>query len=166
MLLNPPVMTLKDLKSTLQYIDTIIFQKPDGSFVPLHFHITEVGTNTRNFIDCGGKVREEKRINLQLWEAADFDHKLSPEKLISIIESSEKSLGISDALTVEVEYQSTTIGRYGLDFDGKYFQLKALKTACLAEDACGIPQQKPKIQLTELGKSAGSSCCEPGTKCC
>ena len=158
-------MTLNELKSALKNLDSLIFQKPDGSFVPLHFHITEVGTISRNFIDCGGTVREEKRVNLQLWEAADFEHRLLPAKFNSIIELSEQTLKFDDALMVEVEYQSSTIGKYGLAFDGKYFQLTALKTACLAEDSCGIPTEKTKKQLVNLGESA-NSCCGPGEKCC
>ncbi|MEI7863404.1 MAG: DUF6428 family protein, partial [Planctomycetota bacterium] len=30
---------------------------PDKSFVPAHFHITEVGRVQKDFIDCGGTVR-------------------------------------------------------------------------------------------------------------
>jgi hypothetical protein len=55
---------------------------------------------------------------------------LKPQKLLNIIALSENRLGIGD-LEVEVEYQSDTIGKYGLGFDGTNFQLLSKKTACL-----------------------------------
>ena len=33
------------------------FMLPDQSFVPAHYHITEVGRVQKDFIDCGGTVR-------------------------------------------------------------------------------------------------------------
>jgi hypothetical protein len=42
-----------------------------------------------------------------------------------------------------VEYQAETIGKYDLGFNGKILLLNK-QTACLAEDACGIPQEKQK----------------------
>jgi hypothetical protein len=119
---------------------------------------------TKNFIDCGGKVREEKVINFQLWEAADYDHRLAPSKLINIIELSEKVLNINSELEIEVEYQSDTIGKYGLDFDGSNFQLTSKTTACLASDACGIPAEILKENLVELGST--NATCTPGGGCC
>jgi hypothetical protein len=137
---------------------------PNHSFVPAHFHITEVGLITKNFIDCGGTVRQEKVINFQLWEANDFDHRLAPNKLLGIIEKSEAIFNFDD-LEIEVEYQTDTIGKFGLNFDGISFQLTNKETACLAEDACGIPASKQKVKLVDLGSSA-SACCTPGGGCC
>jgi hypothetical protein len=34
----------------------------------------------KNFIDCGGKVRNETVVNFQLWNANDFEHRLKPKK--------------------------------------------------------------------------------------
>jgi hypothetical protein len=59
-------------------------------------------------------------------------------------------LGIED-FDIEVEYQSDTIGKYDLEFNGKTFILKSKTTACLAQDACGIPSEKEKNNLIELG---------------
>ena len=47
-------MTLAEIKSALQTLETISFKLPDGSLVPSHFHVTEVGKVTKHFIDCGG----------------------------------------------------------------------------------------------------------------
>jgi len=158
-------MKLTEIKQVLKDLDTVIFQLPNKSFVPEHFHVTEVGIVTKNFIDCGGKVREEKVINFQLWEAGDVDHRLAPAKLINIIELSERTLNIDPELEIEVEYQSDTIGKYGLNYNGTYFQLTSKLTACLAEDACGIPVEKQKIRLSEINTDPSSSC-TPGGKCC
>lgn len=157
-------MKLSDLKKQLSSIQELTFTLPNGTAVPTHFHVTEVGQVTKHFIDCGGTVRNEKVVNFQLWEANDFDHRLAPQKLKDIIALSESKLGLEDA-EIEVEYQSETIGKYGLDFDGKNFVLTNQFTACLASDKCGIPPEKLKISLSELQNTTKNSC-TPGGKCC
>ena len=157
-------MKLSEFKKELSGLTTLTFVRPNGKIVPLHFHITEVGLTSKHFIDCGGTVREEKAVNFQLWEANDLDHRLSATKLSGIIELSEKTLNLGD-FEVEVEYQTDTIGRYGLTFDGINFILTNKKTDCLAKDNCGIPKEKQKVKLSELQK-AEPSCCTPGSGCC
>lgn len=156
-------MKLSEIKSKLNQLETIAFQLPNGSLVPNHFHVTEIGKITKDFIDCGGTIRHEEVVNFQLWEANDYDHRLHPEKLLSIIELSEKALNIGD-FEIEVEYQGDTIGKYSLDFDGKNFLLTSKQTACLAQDACGIPDSKPKAKLSELQNQ--TACCTPDSGCC
>ena len=157
-------MKLSEIKNILKTAETVNFQLPNGSFVPEHFHVTEVGLITKNFIDCGGVVRKETVVNFQLWDANDFEHRLKPQKLIHIIELSEKVLGIED-FEIEVEYQDTTIGKYDLGFNGKGFELLNKKTACLAQDQCGAPSEKPKIKLSQLNVDTANSC-TPGAGCC
>ncbi|WP_422103914.1 DUF6428 family protein [Winogradskyella sp.] len=156
-------MKLSEIKSKLKTLDTIAFQLPNGTLVPRHFHVTEVGKVTKDFIDCGGTVRHEEVVNFQLWEANDYDHRLHPEKLLKIIELSQNVLNIGD-LDIEVEYQGDTIGKYNLDFDGKHFLLTTTQTDCLAKDNCGIPSEKPRVRLSDLQKT--SACCEPNSGCC
>lgn len=157
-------MKLSEVKKHLIQLKTIEFKLPNGDLVPEHFHVTEVGKVTKHFIDCGGVLRKEERINFQLWNANDYNHRLHPEKLVHIIELSEKTLNLKDA-EIEVEYQGETIGKYNLDFDGTSFLLVNTATACLAMDQCGVtPQEKPKIRLSNL-QSQGTSC-EPGSGCC
>ena len=156
-------MTLSEIKSKLKALDTIAFQLPNGTLVPNHFHVTEVGKISKHFIDCGGTVRTENVANFQLWEADDYDHRLHPEKLLNIIELSEKVLEIED-LEIEVEYQGDTIGKYGLDFDGTHFLLTSKLTDCLAKDKCGIPEKKPKLKFSDLQNEGPS--CAPGSGCC
>lgn len=156
-------MKLLEIKNHLKKLKTIAFQLPNGDLVPSHFHVTEVGQITKNFIDCGGKVRKEEVINFQLWEENDYDHRLHPEKLLKIIELSENIFQFNN-LEIEVEYQGKdTIGKYNLDFDGKNFLLTSKLTACLAKEACGIPKEKPRVRISELGKV---SCCDPSSGCC
>lgn len=154
-------MKLSRIKEILPTLEHVEFQLEDGTFVPEHFHVTEVGEITKKFIDCGGVIRNEKVVNFQLWNADDYEHRLKPGKLLNIIRLSENKLGIEDA-EIEVEYQSTTIGKYDLEFNGKHFILKNKKTACLAQDACGIPSEKPKVKLSEIQ----SSSCTPNSGCC
>jgi hypothetical protein len=156
-------MKLSEVKNILKSVEAVNFILTDGTMVPEHFHVTEVGLITKNFIDCGGKVRKETIVNFQLWEAYDFEHRLKPQKLLNIIELSEKVLGIED-FEIEVEYQSQTIGKYDLDFNGNDFILLNKKTACLAQDQCGIPTEKQKVKLSDI--KIKQSCCTPGGSCC
>lgn len=156
-------MKLSEIKEILPTLENVEFQLENGNFVPEHFHVTEVGMITKNFIDCGGVIRNEKVVNFQLWNANDFEHRLKPNKLLHIIQLSEDKLNIEDS-EIEVEYQSDTIGKYDLGFNGKNFILKSKTTACLAQDTCGIPSEKQKINLIQL-QDNGSSCA-PGSGCC
>ncbi|QIY90024.1 DUF6428 family protein [Chryseobacterium gallinarum] len=157
-------MKLSEIKELLPTLEHVEFQLENGTFVPEHFHVTEVGQVNKKFIDCGGVVRDEKSVNFQLWNANDYEHRLKPAKLLNIIRLSEEKLQIEDA-EIEVEYQSDTIGKYDLTFNGKTFVLKAKTTACLAQDACGIPSEKQKKNLSELTVSQNSAC-KPGSGCC
>ena len=155
-------MKLSELKTVLEPLKEVAFKLPNGELVPRHFHVTEVGQIDKNFIDCGGTIRNERVISLQLWSANDYDHRLHPEKLVHIITLSEEKLGLED-LEVEVEYQGTTIQKFGLDFEAGTLLLTTKHTDCLAKEACGIPE-KPKVKLSEI--QTASSCCTPESGCC
>lgn len=131
-------MRLSDIKLQLKTLAKLSFQLPNGTLVPQHFHVTEVGVSTKNFIDCGGIIWQENVLNFQLWHADDVDHLLKPKKLLKIIVDAEKTFEIPDYF-IEVEFQGETIEKYDLDFDGEYFLLLNKKTACLAKNSCGIP---------------------------
>ena len=66
-------MKLSDFKSFLSKSTHLTFVLPNGSYIPPHFHLTEVGVVTKKFVDCGGIFREESKINCQLWIADDLD---------------------------------------------------------------------------------------------
>ena len=155
-------MKLSEVKNCLNTLENVAFKLPDGTFVPNHFHVTEVGLVTKNFIDCGGTVRNETVVNFQLWDADDLEHRLKPKKLLDIIILSEKILGITDH-EIEVEYQDNTIGKYNLDFDGQNFELVNKLTNCLAQDKCVIPADHLKGNTSDKNEEP---CCSPDGNCC
>lgn len=157
-------MKLSQLKNYLNQLTSLNFVQPNGYNVPKHFHITEAGLVTKHFIDCGSTIRTNKVINIQIWVAQDVDHRLTPKGLLNILELSNKILGDED-LEIEVEYQTETIGKYGLDIKDENFILVPTQTNCLAADHCGIPAEKMKMQLVDLGKNE-VGCCTPGGGCC
>jgi Family of unknown function (DUF6428) len=157
-------MKISEFKKLLDTSLEVTFLKPDGKLVPKHFHITEIGQIDKKYIDCGGTVRQESVIGLQLWESVDFWHRLEPARLIQIIELSETKLGIED-LEIEVEYQADTIGKYGLIYEENSFKLTSKTTACLAIDNCVIPTEKIKKTISQVVEAA-QSCCTPGGGCC
>ena len=152
-------MKISEMKQALTHLPAISFKLPDGTALSAHFHVTEIGLVTKHFIDCGGVERCETVANFQLWEAGDYDHRLAPQKFLHILQLSDKILGRED-LEIEVEYQQATIGKFGLAFDGQHFLLTPKQTACLAQDACGIPDHQfalPQLQIAT---------CTPGGGCC
>jgi len=152
-------MKIAEMKQSLAGLQAVSFKLPNGTYLPAHFHVTEVGLVTKHFIDCGGVERKETVANFQLWEAGDYDHRLAPQKFLHILTLSERILGSED-LDIEVEYQQDTIAKFGLAFDGTAFVLTPKQTACLAQDACGIPDAQfalPQLQV---------AVCTPGGGCC
>lgn len=154
-------MRLQELKSALTQVDQLRFVDSHGQVVPAHFHLTEVGRIEKHFIDCGGTMRKESKINFQLYTASDYDHRLGVQKMNSILNLSEQKLGLTDT-DIEVEYQGETVGKYGLSFDGKSFHLLPTQTDCLAKEECGIP--KPRVKLSDLNQQSAS--CTPESGCC
>ncbi len=152
-------MKLSEVKTHLLNLESVQFNLENGESVPKHFHVTEVGLVTKKFIDCGGKLREERVVSFQLWNSVDFYHRLKANKLVSIIELAEKQLNLPDA-NVEVEYQNSTIGKYDLEFAENTFILKNKSTACLALDECGVTNAIEKV------KEKVTSCCSPDSGCC
>jgi hypothetical protein len=151
-------MYVESFKKILSKLDQVEFILPSNENVPAHFHITEMGIITKDYIDCGGTVRKERTANFQIWHANDYEHRINPQKIIDIINTAEKSVFLEN-LEVEVEYQSETIGKYGLSFHDNLFQLTPTFTDCLAKDKCGIPNNDETNPETE-------TCCSPSTGCC
>lgn len=155
-------MNLSEIKNHLKNLNTIAFQLPNGTKVPAHFHVTEIGKTAKTFIDCGGTLRQEKKVSFQLWNANDYDHRLHPEKLIKIIDLADEAFNLSD-LEIEVEYQGEqTIEKFGIELKDGIFHLTTQLTDCLALDACGVPPTKVKKSLSELQNQS----CTPNSGCC
>jgi hypothetical protein len=155
------MITLEQIKKHLNHSKQIAFQLPDGTLVPRHFHVTEVGKVSKHFIDCGGTVRQETKANFQLWEADDYDHRLHPEKLVKIINLAQKMLDMND-LEIEVEYQGDTIGKYDLDWNGEVFLLTSTQTDCLARVSCGVTGKEVHDNMQSIAANG----CTPGSGCC
>lgn len=138
---------------------TMQFMLPDHSFIPPHFHITEVGRVQKDFIDCGGTSRALTTCLLQVLVANDTDHRLDTTKLAGIFNFGNK-LFTSDDIPVEVEYEQDAISQFPLaDIEitpaGLLFMLGSKHTACLAPDKCGIGVPSTK-----------KTGCTPNTGCC
>jgi hypothetical protein len=159
-------MKLSKLKEVLENIDEVNFLTPDGKFVPRHFHLTEIGLNTKSFIDCGGKRHELKSVVLQLWVNVDYNHRLKAHKFINIIETSMPLFNGED-FDVQVEYQTDTVGKFELEYDGNNFRLIGTKTDCLATELCGIDSVKTKTKRSLVSLSSSTeTVCTPGGGCC
>ncbi|WP_235297385.1 DUF6428 family protein [Portibacter marinus] len=152
-------MNLNEIKEELKARDHVGFVLPDGKKVPAHFHVTEIGKVDKHFMDCGGKERKEVKASIQLWSSIDIHHRLTPEKLIKIIDLSQKKLGLTDE-EVEVEYQGDTVGKYALDSGSGDFQLVPTQTTCLAKEDCGVPKL-----IVNLADKA-DACCSTDSMCC
>lgn len=151
-------MKLSEFKVKLRNLETLTFSLENGENIPAHFHITEIGQITKRYIDCGGKIRNEEQISMQIWYSSDTEHRLVPRKLINIIALSERKLAIGD-FDIYIEYQGNTIGKYQITFQDEKFILIPTKTTCLAQDHCGIDIPETKIENT-------AACCSPGGNCC
>ena len=147
-------MKLSEFKSTLNEVTHIKLMLPNGTLVPAHFHVTELALISKNFIDCGGVARVERKITFQLWVANDIDHRLTSLKWLGIIKKGELDYGLTDE-PVEIEFQGQTIERYGISFSEGVFNLTPLFTECLAPDHCGIPS----VELPKPSCTPNSGCC-------
>jgi hypothetical protein len=115
---------------------------PGGDFVPAHFHVTEAGRVRKDFIDCGGTVRSSTSCVLQVWVAADTDHRLTAGKLSDILKLAAPLMAGDDP-PVEVEYEAGVVSQYpvaGAEATpaGVLFHLGTKRTDCLAPDRCGV----------------------------
>ncbi|MEC4048513.1 DUF6428 family protein [Flavobacterium sp. SUN046] len=157
-------MKLSEFKNHLSSITHFNIALTDGQLVPSHFHITEMGLLTKNYIDCGNTIRQEHYLSFQVWFAGDLEHRLLPSKVFKIMDASQALIGDND-LDIEVEYQmESTIGKFGIEFENGIFILTPKETTCLAQDHCGIPQDKMKVPLGAW--KAKTSCCAPDSNCC
>lgn len=137
-------MKLNELKTLLRKYPSRLprFELPDGSEVPAHFHVTEVGYVTKNFVDCGGTFRAASVCVLQTWVSNDTEHRLDAGKLDHILSLADKLLPHED-VNVEVEYESGLISQYLISeavISGEkiQFRLASKHTDCLAKEACGL----------------------------
>ncbi|MDB4257925.1 DUF6428 family protein, partial [bacterium] len=94
--------------------------------------------------DCGGTQRVTSCCQLQAWVATDLDHRISSDKLLSILNLGAKVL-TGDFLPVEIEYEQGVISQYpldGVEVEASQVELylASKHTDCLAKEKCGIPE--------------------------
>lgn len=133
-------------------------QLPDGSPVPLSFHVTEVGKVQKTFIDCGGTMRESVACLLQIWVGEDVDHRIEARKAAAILDKARSFLP-DESIPVEVEYEDRVISQYTIEAaiinpNSVTLKLAHKHTECLAPELCVLPP-----------KSQASQCCGP-IGCC
>ena len=157
-------MKLQEFKNKLKKsnkVSPLLLKLEDGTIIPPYYHITEMGITIKRTIDCGGTLRTSQCVTLQVWTADDFDHRMSIEKLLDIIEKGEKLIGQVN-LELEIEYQTTTIGTYSLSShptNELTYILLPKKTNCLAPDKCGITQDTQLQPNQSPTPQCGPSCC-------
>src|SRR3954463_380522 len=141
-------MKLNELKSLLRQESGKHFrlQLPNGSPVPVSFHVTEVGRVQKDFIDCGGGTRQSVTCQLQVWVGEDFNHRIETEKAAKILEKA-KGLLPDDSVPVEVEYEDEVISQYAIeghesDADSIVLNLAPKHTDCLAKALCGAAPEE------------------------
>ena len=139
---------------------------PDGSNIPAHFHVTEVGHVAKDFVDCGGQFRATKSCVLQIWMAGERDdgHRLTAGKLLTILGFAEPILRSND-LPVEVEYEDGAVSQFpveDLTYDGAelIMQLRSRHTTCLARERGG--KDSGPLATAEVE----SNCCGSSERCC
>lgn len=137
-------MTLDTILNVLSANPTVAvhLMLPDQSFVPAHFHVTEVGRVRKDFIDCGGTVRSTTACVLQVWVAQDLDHRLDTTKLAYVMRLAAPLLKSTD-LPIEVEYENGVVSQFPVTDaeitpSGVLLHLGTKHTACLAQDRCGV----------------------------
>lgn len=158
-------MTLHELKNLLGEHAGRHFRirLPDGSAVPVSFHVTEVGRVQKTFLDCGGTLRESVTCQLQVWVGKDYDHRIETQKMAAILGKAAAYLP-DESVPVEVEYEERVISQYTIEGhevseEAVVLVLAHKHTECLAPELCGLPSIP---RLPALGKNP---CCGP-SGCC
>ncbi|MBR9861685.1 hypothetical protein GYB22_13250 [bacterium] len=140
-------MNLNQLLKKLDELKELQFYLPNGTAIPAHAHVTEVTYTQKQILDCGKNISTENYISIQLWEADDYEHRLSPAKLSGILKYTKDKLELPN-LNIKVEYQENSISLYDLELINDKLSMVSTHTDCRAKESCGIP--KRKISLADL----------------
>ena len=124
------------------------FQRPDGSLLPIHAHVSEVARVEKHYIDCGGVLRADAFCRLQTWVADDVDHRLSAAKLLAIFDKAGP-VGLRDDLEVDVEHEVGFVTQMPLESVTEQggelvLRLGLRHTDCLAQDRCQVAAPAPQ----------------------
>lgn len=118
----------------------IEFYLPSGNQIPAYFHLTDVGSVFRHFIDCGSQVRNEYYVQIQIWLGKDIEHRLNGETILKILSHSDIVLDkLPDLKSADViiEYKEELTSQYPIAHIEQTDQvikiyLKSSETQCLA----------------------------------
>jgi len=151
-------MTLHHLKNALKANPKRFprFVLPDGDYIPVHAHVTEVGHVVRNFIDCGGQPGKEKKVVLQTHIGNDTGHRLRADRFAKILELGNRVIPSAD-LDVDVEYDCCVVAQYPVAEarpDGEHLNLilRRGRTQCRARE--------------RRGSETAAGCCAASAACC
>lgn len=165
------MITVAQLKQTLadNPDHAVRFVLPDGRFIPEHFHITEVGHVTKDFVDCGGTRRSSSACVLQTLVAHDVDHRLGSDKFSKILALTAKVLP-DESLPVEIEYDEGTVAQFAIgsaavSAGAVQLLLESKHTACLAPDKCGLEDLPQPGRAQYLASSRPDPSCDPAANC-
>ncbi|MEO6993491.1 MAG: DUF6428 family protein [Lacunisphaera sp.] len=140
--LETPALTVSTLRGALaQAVDlpiTVIW--PDGEPIEAHFHVTEIGRVQRDFVDCGGTVRQVVTCLLQTWVGDDLEHRITGGSLLKAFLHVDPILRGED-LPVELEYESCNVVQLKvlsavLEAGHLVIRLGNKHTGCLAKELC------------------------------
>ena len=137
----------------------MVFYLPNGMQVPAHYHITDVGSVHRYFIDCGGQEREENYVQIQLWLGKDINHRLNAKTILNILHHSDTALGkLSDLenSNIFIEYKTELITQYPVS----KIEVSDEKILCFTENITTqcLAALRHEKELKEEG--GGSDCCK------
>lgn len=167
-------MNLPELKARLRAHPelNVSILRPDGTAIPAHYHLTEVGHVVKNFVDCGGKFRASETCVLQthFGSPRDDGHRLTAGKFAMILDLARPILPAED-LPVEVEYEAGLISQAPLAGVGVVngvllLQLGSKHTDCLAKEKCGLDEG---CGCTNEPAEEPEACCATpvaGQRCC
>ena len=151
-------MKLTELLGILRKFPSVFprFVLPDGSYIPAHAHITEVGHVVKTFIDCGGLTGRNESVVLQTHVGRDSDHRLKSDRFAKILQLGNRVLPHQN-FEVEIEYNCCVVSQYPiarLEPAGRHLDifLGAKRTQCLA-------QERAK-------QDAAQACCTAAVNCC
>ena len=139
---------------------------PDGSLIPAHYHLTDVGCVNRYFIDCGGHTREENYIQMQLWLGKDSHHRLTADTFLKILDHSQTVLNKLDKLAeseIHIEYKTDFVAQYPMEAIDVIDDKIVIKTALLTTQCLAA--------LRHEKENSDDSCCNTmhnakHSKCC
>lgn len=163
-------MTTQELLTTLkEHQDkSLLFQYAPGQLVGANYHITEVKHITVDSVDCGARTDAWKETIIQLWESPSEIEKtefMSCYKALGILNKVGKMRPYTETSEVRFEYSNSMFHTAqlfvtGIEVHGSnlMFNLATQKTACKAEDICGVPEPAT-TQTSENSCAPGSGCC-------